>query len=432
MKTTRLQKSPEPVQIVMRRVDSLSPYERNPRKNDAVVDRMVASIKEFGFKIPVLAKSNGEVIDGHLRLKAAQKLGINSVPVIPCDDWTEAQVKAFRLLVNRSVTWASWDDDLVRLELEDIRKLGMDLGLTGFDPDEIQAYLAPQGTQGLTDDDAAPPVADRPVSLTGDVWDLGPHRLVCGDATVEDDVTNLMGTDRADMVFIDPPYNVAYSGRGKVNRLGPIDNDDMFDCAFDAFIGKVLASCHRVMRDLSPIYVCHPDSKSAPKITFETCFAKHFHKGSTIIWFKQSAGMGWQDYRAQHEPILYGWKKGDGSHYFIEDRSKTTVWEIGRDAQATYAHPTQKPVALAAEAIGNSTKSGDIVVDLCAGSGSTLIACEKLSRSGRVMEIDPKYVDVIIRRWQTFTGNMATLKGSRVSFDLVEEGRHAVTSTKRH
>jgi len=387
---------------------------------------MVASIREFGFKIPVLAKTDGSIIDGHLRVKAAQRLGMAEIPVILCDEWSEAQVKAFRLMANRSVAWAEWDEQLLALEMADLKNFAFDLTLTGFDPGEITSLLSVgSGTVGLTDDDAAPELEERSVTQPGDLWLLGNHRLLCGDSTSLPEVQRLMNGGLSDMVFTDPPYNVDYSGRGEVNQLGGIQNDDMSDIEFDLFISKSLSCCAAVMKGLAPIYLCHPDSKTAPKITFKTQFARYFHKAATIIWLKQSAGMGWQDYRAQHEPILYGWKAGAGSHYFVEDRSKTTVWEIGRDAQITYAHPTQKPVALPVEAILNSTRSGEVVLDLFGGSGSTLIACEKTGRLARVMELDPKYCDVIIRRWESFAGQPVKLEHDGSAFVEIAQRRQS-------
>jgi DNA modification methylase len=232
-----------------------------------------------------------------------------------------------------------------------------------------------------------------------------------------------MSGQLVDLVFTDPPYNVAYSGRGEVNSLGPIQNDDMSDADFDEFISRAFSSCCFAMKELACVYVAHPDSKSTPKITFETHFARYFHKAATIIWLKQSAGMGWQDYRAQHEPLLYGWKPGQRSHYFSDDRSKTTVWDIARDAQLTYTHPTQKPVALSQKAIQNSTKAGALVLDPFAGSGSTLIACEKTGRVACVMELDPKYCDVIVRRWQSFTGGAAKSEASGMTFEEIAKAR---------
>lgn len=217
------------------------------------------------------------------------------------------------------------------------------------------------------------------------------------------------------MVFTDPPYNVAYEGRGD-NDLGPIKNDNMTSAQFEQFLRDVFSTYWACMKELAPIYVCHHDSATAPKLAFETTFAERFKKSSTIIWAKQSAGMGWQDYRAQHEPILYGWKEGSGKHYYCGDRAKTTLWQIGRDAQASYVHPTQKPVDLPAEAIKNSSKAGDVVLDLFGGSGSTLIACEQTGRINRSMELDAKYCDVIVRRWQEFTGKRATLESTGAEF----------------
>ena len=215
-----------------------------------------------------------------------------------------------------------------------------------------------------------------------------------------------MQGQKADLVFTDPPYNVDYSGRGN-NNLGKIKNDSMSNDQFDEFLADVFTGYSSVMKPLSCIYVCHPDGKTNEKVSFELAFKNYFYKSCTIIWVKQSAGMGWQDYRAQHEPILYGWKEGNGKHFFINDRTKTTVWQIGRDVQKDYVHPTQKPVALIEEAILNSSKGDDIVLDFFGGSGSTLIGAEKTKRKSYIMELDEKYVDVMIKRWQNFTGNNA-------------------------
>jgi len=266
----------------------------------------------------------------------------------------------------------------------------------------------------LVDEDATPEVPAEAITKPGDVWLLGRHRLMCGDSTSIEQAEKLMGGVKADMVFTDPPYNVAYEGRGEKNKLGPIKNDNMSDESFEQFCRDIFSTYDAVMKPLACIYVCHPDSQTAPKLAFEKTFAELFKKASTLIWVKQSAGMGWQDYRAQHEPILYGWKKGDGGkHFYCGDRSKTTVWQIGRDAQASYVHPTQKPVALPEEAIKNSSKGEDVVLDLFGGSGSTLIACEKTGRINRSMELDPKYCDVIVKRWEEFTGKKAELENGQ-------------------
>lgn len=239
----------------------------------------------------------------------------------------------------------------------------------------------------------------------------GGHRLYCGDCTSQADVAALLGDAKIDLVFTDPPYNVAYSGLGQ-NRLGTIENDDQTTEAFSEWLGAVFKSMAGSMRDQACIYICHPDSASAPKLAFETAFAASFKKSSTIIWIKQSAGMGWQDYRAQHEPVLYGWKESKkGRHYYSGDRAKTTVWQLNRDSQIAYVHPTQKPIELAEEAIYNSSKVGWNVADFFAGSGSTLIGCQRSGRKCFSLEIDPRFCDVIIERWQTFSGEVATLDG---------------------
>jgi DNA modification methylase len=349
-------------------------------------------------------------------MKAAKAMGMESVPVVLADELSDAQIKAFRLLANRSANWAEWDDELLKLELQDLEDQGFDLSLTGFDEGELADLMEPEQVEGKTDPDEVPEPPAVPVTKLGDVWFCGKHRVKCGDSTNIQDAEQLMDGALVDLVFTDPPYNVAYEGRGK-NDLGNIKNDNMSDTDFEQFLRDVFACYEAVMKPLACIYVCHPDSLSAPKIAFEKTFAEQFRKSSTIIWVKQSAGMGWQDYRAQHEPILYGWKEGSGKHFNSGDRTKTTIWNIGRDAQSSYIHPTQKPVALPEEAILNSSRGSDIVLDLFGGSGSTLIACEKTGRIARLMELDPKYCDVIVKRWQAFTGKQATLEATGQTFD---------------
>jgi DNA modification methylase len=339
---------------------------------------------------------------------AARKLGMDKVPVVQLGHMTEAQRKAYVLADNRIALNSGWDTGMLSLELQDLKD-DIDLSLLGFDPDELNALLNPiEETEGLTDEDAVPDVPDEPKTKLGDIYILGNHRLMCGDSTSIDDAEKLMDGLLADLVFTDPPYNVDYSGRG-ANNLGTIKNDNMSAEDFEQFCRDVFTTYSAIMKPLACIYVCHPDSASAPKIAFEKTFAEQFKKSSTIIWMKQSAGMGWQDYRAQHEPILYGWKEGKGSHFNAGDRTKTTIWKIGRDAQSSYVHPTQKPVCLPEEAIMNSSKGSDCVVDLFGGSGSTLMACEKTGRVNRTMELDPKYCDVIVQRWEEFTGKKAVL-----------------------
>jgi len=393
------------------KVSELIPYVNNSRKHDdAQVAQIAASIKEFGWTNPILVDGDKGIIAGHGRLMAARKLGMTEVPVIELKDLTPTQKKAYIIADNRLALNAGWDNQLLTIELNELLENKFSLDLLGFNADELNALLNPvEIIEGLTDEDDVPEPPPEPITKLGDVWILGNHRLMCGDSTSIDDGEKLMNGMLADLVFTDPPYNFAYSGRG-ANNLGTIKNDDMSEEDFEQFCRDVFATYSAIMKPLACIYVCHPDSASAPKIAFEKTFAEQFKKSSTIIWMKQSAGMGWQDYRAQHEPILYGWKEGKGSHFNAGDRTKTSVWKIGRDAQSSYVHPTQKPVCLPEEAIMNSSKGSDCVVDLFGGSGSTLIACEKTGRHARSMELDPKYCDVIVKRWENFTGKQAILE----------------------
>jgi DNA modification methylase len=397
------------MQIEQRLLSDLIPYINNSRKHsDDQVAQIAASIKEFGWTNPILVDGDNGIIAGHGRIMAAKKLGMTEVPVIELAHLSKEQRKALIIADNKLALNSDWDTNLLAIELKDLQDLGFDLNLTGFDGDELANLLTPDKIDGLTDEDATPPIPEEPKTKLGDVYILGNHRLMCGDSTSLDDAEKLMDGDLADLVFTDPPYNVAYSGRG-ANNLGTIKNDDMSDDNFEQFCRDIFTTYHTYMKPLACIYVCHPDSQSAPKLAFEKTFAEQFKKSSTLIWMKQSAGMGWQDYRAQHEPILYGWKEGSGKHFYSGDRTKTTIWKIGRDAQASYVHPTQKPVALPEEAINNSSKGMDVILDLFGGSGSTLIACEKVGRKARLMELDPKYCDVIVKRWEDFTGKKAEL-----------------------
>ena len=415
------------ISVKYKAVEDLIPYARNSRTHsDDQVAQIAASIKEWGWTTPILADPDGQVIAGHGRLMAARKLGMTEVPVIVAAGWTDAQKRAYIIADNKLALNAGWDEALLALEFEDLQALEFDLELTGFSDEEIKALMPVEIEEGLTDEDSTPAVPENPVTVLGDVWILGRHRLMCGDSTSIEQAEKLMDGVKADMVFTDPPYNVAYEGRGEKNKLGKIKNDDMSDESFEQFCRDVFATYYAVMKPLACIYVFHPDSQTGPKLAFEKTFGELFKKASTLIWVKQSAGMGWQDYRAQHEPILYGWKEGgSGKHFYCGDRSKTTVWQIGRDAQASYVHPTQKPVALPEEAIKNSSKGEDVVLDLFGGSGSTLIACEKTGRVNRSMELDPKYCDVIVKRWQDFTGKQATHAETGKPFAEVKDGSEA-------
>jgi len=401
-------------------VTKLIAYARNPRKNDHAVKQMASVIQEFGFRIPIIAKSTGDVVDGHLRLKAARHLGMETVPVLLADDLSPSQIKAFRLLANRSATWADWDDELLGLELADLQDAGFDLALTGFSEDEWDKLIAGDvENEGLTDDDAVPEVAETAVSKNGDIWVLGEHKLLCGDATKAEDYKALLGNELVDMTVTDPPYGVNYANsatdkmRGK-NR--PILNDNL-GSEFEPFL---LATCQNIL-DVTKgaVYIAMSSSELD---TLQAAFRAAGGKWSTfIIWAKNTFTLGRADYQRQYEPILYGWKDG-AQHYWCGARDQGDVWHI-KKPHKNDLHPTMKPVELMERAVRNSSKTRDIVLDPFGGSGTTLIACEKSGRRARLIELDPKYCDVIVSRWESFTGQEARLSGGALTFSVVTKQR---------
>lgn len=396
------------MQIETWAVEKLVPYARNPRKNDAQVDRMASAIREFGFRIPVLVKSDGTVIDGHLRLKAAQKLSMSEVPVIVADDLTEVQVKAFRILVNRSVSWADWDDDLLKLELEELQGMDFDLSLTGFDDLEINDLLA-VGNEGLTDADMVPEAPEEPITKPGDLWILGNHRLLCGDSTKAEDVGRLLGQVKPLLMVTDPPYGVDYDPdwRNRVDRangkpscaraIGQVANDDRADWteSYTLFPGDVA-------------YVWHP--AGARQVEFYNSLVESgFIVRMQIIWAKNHFPIGRGNYHVQHEPCWYAVRK-NGTGHWAGDRKQTTLWHIDKPIKSETGHSTQKPVECMKRPIENNSSPGQAVYDPFLGSGTTLIASEMTGRSCYGIEIEPKYCDVIVKRWEDFTGKKALLQ----------------------
>ena len=396
-------------------LDRIHGYARNPRKNDHAVEKMAGVIREFGFRIAIIARRNGEIVDGHLRYKAACLLGLETVPVILADDLTETQVKAFRLLANRSATWAEWDDELLQLELADLSALDYDLSLTGFDADELAELLAGEETDqaGETDDDEVPEADAVAVSRPGDLWLLGEHRVLCGDATDPESYARLLDGAQADMVFIDPPYGVNYANNPKDKLRGkhrPILNDNLGEGFHDfllAALTPIVAHC------CGAIYIA---MSSGELDTLQAAFrAAGGHWSTFVIWAKNTFTLGRADYQRQFEPILYGWPEGAQRHW-CGDRDQGDVWQI-KKPQRNDLHPTMKPVELVERCIRNSSRPGDVVLDSFGGSGTTLIAAHKSGRRARLMELDPKYVDVIVRRWQTWSGESATRDADGVAFD---------------
>lgn len=394
-------------------IEGLIPYTRNSRTHsDAQVAQIAASIREFGFTNPVLIDAQGGIIAGHGRVLAARKLQLADVPCIRLGHLTETQKRAYVIADNKLALNAGWDAEALALELQELGDLGFDLDLTGFTEDEIAELLPEEVPEGLTDEDAVPDVSAEPISKPGDVWLLGKHRVMCGDSTSIDAVDVLMQGQAADMVFTDPPYGMSYEGgRGKKN-FGMIKGDDAQGANLIALVQEALSTAKAHSKDGSAFYVCFPWRTYAE---FEGALTScGIEVSACIVWDKKSIGLGHQHYRPQHEFIFYS--KGGNFH---GDRSESDVWYMGRGNTGAYVHPTQKPVELIERAVGNSSKAGDIVVDCFGGSGSTLIACEKTGRHARLMELDPKYVDVIVKRWQEFTGKQATLESDGRTFDTV-------------
>ncbi|GMU44609.1 MAG: DNA methylase N-4 [Xanthomonadales bacterium PRO6] len=384
----------------------LIPYARNARQHsDAQVAQIAASIAEFGFTNPILAGSDGVIVAGHGRLAAAQKLGLITVPVVVLDHLTPTQRRALVLADNRIAENATWDEDLLRVELADLQDAGFDLDITGFDADALAELMAGDEPEvsGQTDEDAVPEVSDAPVSRAGDIWHMGPHRLLCGDATLAGSYDALLGDERVAMVFTDPPYNVNYANSAKDKLRGKdraILNDNLGDGFYDfllAALTPMLARCD------GAIYVAMSSSElDALQAAFR---AAGGHWSTFIIWAKHTFTLGRADYQRQYEPILYGWPEGAERHW-CGDRDQSDVWQI-KKPQKNDLHPTMKPVELVERALRNSSRPGAVVLDPFGGSGTTLIAAEKSGRVARVMELDPKYADVIVRRWEDFTGKKA-------------------------
>ena len=384
-------------------IERVIPYARNPRKNAEAVTKVAASIREFGFRQPIVVDSEMTVVVGHTRLLAAKQLGVGQVPIHIAEGLTPTQIRAYRLADNRVNQEAEWDIDLLTLELNELDEDAYDLGITGFDDDELAKMLAEE-VEGLTDEDDVPEVPDEPTSVLGDVYELGRHRLICGDASQQDVIENLVGDQKVDMIFTDPPYNVNYGWQTQKTIHGRyIKNDNMSDEDFKEFLLGVFATWVTVIKPGAPTYVCCSD-KAMPQ--FREAFAESgFRWSCNIVWSKNKFSLSRQDYHPQHEPIMYGWPE-NGQHYWCGRRDASTIWNFKREYNAKL-HPTMKPVELIERALENSSKTGDVILDTFGGSGSTMIACEKTGRAARLLEMDPKYADVIVKRWEDFTGKKA-------------------------
>lgn len=392
--------------------DALIPYARNARTHsEDQVKQIAASIREFGFNNPILIRDDLTVIAGHGRLAAAKVLGLKEVPTISLSHLTPLQVRAYVLADNKLALNAGWDDEMLTVELKDLELEGFDVSLTGFDEVEVSSLLADNTEEGLTDDDEVPAEVVNPVTRPGDIWVLGRHRVMCGDSLSSESVSKLLDGKLADLWITDPPYNVAYVG--KTEDALTIENDSMGDTEFRDFLRGAYTAADSNMRDGAVFYIWHADSEG---YNFRgAAFDIGWKVRQCIIWMKSAFVMGRQDYQWKHEPCLYGWKDG-AAHFWGSDRKQTTVMEFDRPNR-NGEHPTMKPVDLFAYQIGNSSQEGEAVLDSFGGSGTTLIACEKLNRKAYLMELDPKYCDVIVKRWQEFTGKKAVLESSGKTYD---------------
>ena len=396
------------MQIQKVSVESLIPYARNARTHsDAQVAQIAASIKEFGWTNPILVDGEKGIIAGHGRLAAARKLGLAEVPVIELAHLTETQKKALILADNKLALNADWDAEMLAVELQELELEGFDLDVIGFDPDEVEALKPTETTDGLTDDDAVPETPIDPITKPGDIWVLGKHRLMCGDSTNIDAVDKLM-PETADMVFTDPPYLMDFTGGIHADgsksfnaKHGRIANDKMSEQEGNDFLDAINAIIASKVR--GAFYI------TFYRLGIDRYYASMQRTGlqcrSLIIWDKGNHTLSNSDYMSMYEPMFYGWVK---DHTFYGGNNGMDIWRVER-TKKNELHPTMKPVALVEKAITDASKANDVVLDLFGGSGTTLIAAEKNGRVARLMELDPKYCDVIVKRWEEFTGKKAEL-----------------------
>ncbi len=382
----------------------LKPSEYNPRKDlqpeDEEYIKIKNSILEFGYVAPVIINADMTVIGGHQRLKVLKELGYEEIQCIVVD-LDKNKEKALNLALNKIS--GEWDNDKLEAILAELKETDIDMNITGFSNDEIDDIL--KDIMGSNEDDfdleEALEEIEEPITKVGDIWKLGKHRLLCGDSTQQEEVMRLMNNQEADMLLTDPPYNVDYEG-----TAGKIENDNMNETEFYNLLIDAFKNMHSVAKSGCPIYVFHADTEG---LNFRNAFKNAgFKLAQCLVWVKNTFVMGRQDYQWKHEPILYGWKEGK-AHYFIDSRSQNTVLEFDKPTRNA-EHPTMKPIDLLVYLIKNSSKENNLIVDLFGGSGSSLIAAEQTNRICYTMELDPRYCDVIIKRWETLTGQKAELE----------------------
>ncbi len=431
--------------ITTRNIDEIKPYEANPRINDGAVEAVAASLAEFGFRQPIVVDTDGVIIAGHTRWKAANKLGLTKVPVHVAEDLSPEQIKAYRIADNKTGELAEWDFDLLPIELKDLEAADYDLGLLGFDDDELAMLLDGDLTEGLTDPDSIPEPPDDPITQRGDIWILGDHRLMCGDSCSETDLDKLLDGATIDLVSMDPPYNVKVEprsstaiaaglsshpdmskssrkmhhqqfdvGRGATDpakarkkmraKDRPLANDFVTDEAFDEMLIAWFGNASRVLKPGGSFFIWGGYANLGNYPAPLKAAGMYFSQG--IIWDKQHPVLTRKDMMGAFEICFYGWKEGAG-HKFYGPNNATDLWHIKKVNPQAMVHLTEKPVELAIRSIQYSSKPGDNVLDLFGGSGSTLIGCQQTGRKAYLMELDGLYCDVIVQRWEEFTGGEA-------------------------
>ncbi len=395
------------MQIKLAEISNIKPYENNPRKlSEQAIEKVAMSLKEYGFRQPIVVDKDMVIVAGHTRFRASKKLGLKQVPISVIDNLSEEQINAYRIADNRTAEESEWDNELLKMEIKELEAKDFKLDLLGFNDEQLNNILFEE-KQGLTDEDEVPETPEEPISKLGDIWKLGNHRVMCGDSTKQESYEKLCGETKVDLYLTDPPYNVAYEGKTK-DKL-TIQNDKQTDDEFIEFLSQAFRSADTVLKMGGSFYIWHSDSEG---LNFRlACIEAKWKLRQTLIWSKNSMVMGRQDYQWQHEPCLYGWKEGS-SHSWYSDRKQTTIIKHDRPTQSKL-HPTMKPVSLMEYLVKNSSKQEDIILDSFLGSGSTLIACEKLNRLCYGIELDPKYCDVIVKRWENFTGKKAELENGQ-------------------
>jgi len=405
-------------------IDDIIPYAKNPRQNDEAIAKVASSLKEFGWRQPIVVDKEMVVIAGHTRLGAARRLNYKKVPIHIATDLTENQIKAYRIADNRVGQEAKWDEDLLSLELKDLQLDGYDLEQTGFNDDELDALLAEAVTEGLVDEDQVPPEPEEATSVLGDVWLLGKHKIICGDSTSIDVWQKLLGNVKPHLMVTDPPYGVEYDANWRNNAdrsngkkiggraTGKVLNDDKADWreVWSLFEGDVA-------------YVWHAGLYAG--VVADSLVACDFNLRSQIIWAKSNFAIGRGDYHWHHEPCWYAVKNKKTGHY-NGDRKQTTLWKINKPMKSETGHSTQKPVECMQKPIENNSSIGQAVIDPFLGSGTTIIACEKTGRQGFGIELNPLYVDIIINRWQDFTGKKAIHEKTNKTFDEMKNGSNNI------